>query len=218
MRSLYNTLAASALALSMVTPTHAASVVTTLTDFDAALVGKTITLDTFDNNIAGALSITLDSGVIATKEGGDTGFSFDNSVLSGRYDNATDGDGSDAPLTNTFTFDDPIFGFAAFFLRVRSITASIDGGTTFFDINQQLGGNGSNNVAGFFGLVSPTAFNTVIFGNSTTSDLDGYSLDDLRFATGSGPVSAVPLPATLPLLLAVVAGFGALSRLKKRTV
>jgi len=180
------------------------TVVTSLADFTAAVAGTTITTETFDNEIASAVSITFDTGVTSTLAGGDLvdAINFgDNRVDSGVYRGGVDGGGAVAALTTTFDFTTPIVGFGGDFGAISRLDVSIDGGTTFFDLFTETG-----EVNGFFGLVSTTAFSSVQFSTQNSTSFEGFRIDNLVFA------APVPVPAAVWLMGSALMGLVGVAR------
>ena len=158
--------------------------VDSLAAFNAAIGGATTTTDPFDNAIAGAVSITFDTGVMSTLAGGNLGFvEFDNRVIGGEYMGTLDGDGAGAPLTLTWIFPFPVIGFGAEFQDVALQDATILGTGTFFDINTVMGGED-----GFFGIVDTmTPFTSVQFSIQASTFFDSFDADNLVFAAAEVP-------------------------------
>jgi len=84
------------------------------------------------------------------------------------------------------------------------------GGTTLVDAI--VNPNAMQGFIGFFGIVSDMAIASIELAEGTMQGFmfETFSLDDARF------VSAVPLPAALPLFLTALAALGFLGRRKKR--
>lgn len=191
-------LTAAAVSSTLLSAAPASAVVTFFNDqaaFNAATAGFTFTFDGFDNDIAQADVITLDSGVISTNR---DRLVDDNSVSNGVYNNAIDGDGGTASEISEWLFPQEVtaVGFDFFDVRAGRLTLEVDGVTSQVS---PVDGDG------FFGFLSSTAVTEVTFGNATNL-INEFDLDNLQF--GSADVAAVPLPATLPLLLAGFAAMG----------
>ncbi len=202
-----------------VSAAQAAAVITSLTDFNAAI--GTAATATFDNDIPGAVSITFGTGTTSTLSGGNLTFaSTDNTVVGGRFEGLARFNGSGGAVLLTWDFGAPVIGFGADFGSGTSIGGtnnalefSVDGGTTFFDLTAQLGGD-----SGFRGYVDSAApFQTVLFRDSDTVDDQVFravfNADNLVTASASD-IEVIPLPAGLPLLLA---GLGAVALLRRRS-
>ena len=104
--------------------------------------------------------------------------------------------------TLSFVFDEPVNSFAADFAGVddnqtRGLLVSIEGEDgVSHDISQ---------LVSFLGLISDIEFDKVIIAGHNQADL-GFGIDNLSF----GQTAVVPLPASLPMLLAGLAGLGVL--------
>ncbi|TQV73260.1 PEP-CTERM sorting domain-containing protein [Denitrobaculum tricleocarpae] len=198
-------------ALSVGSAQAAPITVTSLNDFNGAIGAAPVTTETFNNNIAGAVEITFDSGVVSTAAGGNLGtVVLDNAVLNGLFRGSLDGSGGGAPLTLTWTFPVPAIGFIADFGSTSLIDVTIPGSDVFFDINTVMGA-----ASGAFGLInSQTPFTQIQFSIQGTG-LGRFSIDNLRFAAAPS-MAAVPEPGTLALFGLGLAGF-ALARRHGKT-
>ena len=177
--------------------------VTSLNDFNSAVGAAPVTTETFNNNIAGAVEITFDSGVVSTAAGGNLAVvGNDNTVFNGLFLGGLDGDGTSGPLTLTWTFPVPVIGFIADFGSTSLIGVTIPGSDVFFDINTVMGGG-----IGAFGLIdSLTPFSRIQFSIQNSPDFDIFAVDNLRFAAAPS-MAAVPEPGTLALFGLGLAGF-----------
>ncbi|GMG81218.1 hypothetical protein LNKW23_04300 [Paralimibaculum aggregatum] len=176
--------------------------------FDAATAGIGFVLDPFDNGIAAADSITLDSGVVSENMGGSRG-SFDNTVTGGIYLNAVDGNGTNASLSVVWTFPIPVtaVGLQYLGLFADEVSVTVDG--SLRALRESADGDPED---GFFGFTTTTPVTSITFTTQHPALYDTYGFDDLAFGAAS---AEVPLPAGLPLLLA---GLGALGLAARRRV
>lgn len=120
----------------------------------------------------------------------------DNSVGGGLFNNATDGDASDASATITWTFPSPVFAFGADFLSTNpgwlNLTGNFDGtGNQTLLVNDSIGG-----ADGFLGIIGNANFSSIVFGNNTTS-LDTFHIDSASFASVASVPVAVPEPGMI---------------------
>lgn len=199
-------LAAAAVSTTVLAAAPASAVTTFFTDkaaFDAATAGFFFTFDGFDNDIDADDVITLDSGLISTADGR---LLDDNSVSGGVYNNATDGDADFASQTIEWLFPAAVnaVGFDFFDVDASRLTLTVDGKST------SVGLAGSD---GFFGFVSTTLVTDLILGNASNF-VDEFDLDNLQF--GAGEIAAVPLPATLPLLMGGFVAMGVARRKRQQ--
>jgi hypothetical protein len=209
------------LLLSVVSSANAYDVYTNRADWEAAIAGSmpnpwyTITTDTFSNPIASAQSITLDSGIVSTNSAPPIlPNSFNNNSVGivnpgvDVYDNAS-GTLPGASDTITWAFPSPyVWAFGADFFRVDdlTLTGNFDGtGNQTISINTAIGGED-----GFLGVVGMAEFDSVVFGNNTTT-VDGFSVDNASFAT-----KHVPEPSAV-VALAMVGGSFLLTKKGKRS-
>lgn len=117
----------------------------------------------------------------------------------------------DVTFNATFNFSTAISAFGAYFTGVQRGDATLtytDGSQTVLTLPAaQLSSGGTS----FFGFNDPGKMITSIsYFTGTGGDFVG--VDDIRLKVAS---AAIPLPASLPLLLAGVGVFGALRRRKK---
>jgi len=181
--------------------------VTSLAEFNAAIGAAPTTGDPFDNDIAGGLSITFDSGVVSAISGGNlANAAQDNQVTGGAFVGEVDGDGLDAPMVMTWTFASPVIAFGLDFAITGRLDATIVGSGQPIDIGNTIGGT-----SGFFGLVDTmTPFTQVQFTVFDNSRNDAFSGDNLIFA--AAPL-VIPEPGTLALF---ALGLGSLALLGYR--
>lgn len=190
-------------------PAHAVSLFTDRTAWEAALGGAALTEDGFDTPIAQAASIAFDSGVISAGIGGAPG-SHDNSVGGGVYLNRID---SEDPFNGfesiTWTFPSPVFAFGADWIEVAggevlTVTADFDGtGPETVNFGTELGNTG------FLGFVGLADFTAITFGTAFPDPefTEGFSVDNLAFASAGGDTAGLPL---------LLSGLGALALLRRR--
>lgn len=206
----------------------AAAAATTFTDVSAFGAATTnLTTENFDNDIAGPTvfdtdtTITFDSGTTSTA----TNNQQFNEVDDGQFRGGTRAGRTDEfDRTITFDFGTSITAFGGLFEGASDIIIS-----GIFDGQQEsllIGDIRSDD--GFFGLTSSTGFSTVTFstdtggflpfGNPTVSlQAINFRLDDLM--TGDAldvAPPAVPLPASVLMLLSAVGGMGAIRRFSRR--
>jgi len=187
------------LVLSSVSSAEAFTTFTNRTAWQAAvdaIAGSVTTTDTFTNNIASAQTITLDSGIVSANSFPPAVMFGDNSVGGGLFNNATDGDASDASATITWTFPSPVFAFGADFLSTNpgwlNLTGNFDGtGNQTLLVNDSIGG-----ADGFLGIIGNANFSSIVFGNNTTS-LDTFHIDSASFASVASVPVAVPEPGMI---------------------
>ncbi len=186
-------------------PLSAATVVNSLAAFNAEIDNGPTETYTFPINTANSVSIDF-GAFTTTMSNPDPGTIH--RVVNERFLFQLDD-----PITNvdtmlTMEFDAQIFGLGFDAEGIEQIDISIDGGLTFFDISDAIGG--APGEAGFFGIVGDGGFTTVIF-DIIGPGGDGGLLDNLVYTTGPVP-SPVPLPASAFLLGASLLGFGAFRR------
>lgn len=210
----------------------ATTVYNNVTDFNAALPGGTSTLETFDAEATGILTAGVERafggfalsfenirgnqgvGILTPTQvntANGTAIGTTNQLAWGeRVGFSGTGDGPDV----TFRFFAPITAFAFDFSdsdTTDSYSVTIGNEAPF-----QLASGTSSTFQSFFGLVSDTAFTTVVFKQTATGGFtEAFSIDNIRtngFNTQE-EANAVPVPASLPLLLA---GFGGLAWLRRR--
>jgi hypothetical protein len=172
----------------------AVQIFTDRTQWEAAVtaLGGSLTKDPFENDIASALSITFDSGVVSTLSD-PSGLDFsDNRVEGGAYHSAVEGDSGYASRLITWEFPFPIFAVGMDFFEVTAdrlqIDANFDGtGVQQFEVFSSIGGKN-----GFLGFIGTSAFSDLIFSDSI-SLTDAFGGRNLAFAAA---VAAVPEPAS----------------------
>lgn len=189
--------------------------VTSLTDFNTAVGSAPTTSDPFDNDIAGGLSITFDSGVVSSLSGGFLGNpAQDNQVSGGTFLGEVDGDmdssTATAPMVMTWTFPNPVIGFGLDFAITGRLDAAIVGSGQIFDIGNTIGGR-----SGFFGLVDTMApFTQVQFTVDNNFRNDLFNGDNLIFA--AAPI-VLPEPGTLALFALGLGSLALIGYRKRRT-
>lgn len=209
MRSFF-LLAAAWIGMVGATPASSASItVTSLADFDTSVGSAMTTTDTFSNVIEGGFTITFDSGVTSSISGVSdvTEAARKNQVSSLGFLGDIKGPRLGGSVI-IWRFGAPVIGFGADFSGVEQIDVSIDGGSSFIDINTEIGGT-----TGFFGLVDTmTPFSQVLFSvrpdASDALDNDFFFADDLIFARPAPAL--VPLPTAAWLLLSGLGAMGAI--------
>jgi hypothetical protein len=211
LKSLALVIGTTTLILGGITSANAYTIYTTRAAWEAAIPGSTIITDTFSNDISSAQSITLDSGIVSTNSIPPTlPNSFqNNSVFGGVFNDATQAGTGTASNTITWAFPGPVFAFGADFFSTNvdrlTLTGNFDGtGDQTFVVNNTMGGPD-----GFLGLVGLAQFNSVVFGNNSTT-VDAFSIDNASFATQG----QVPEPGTVFLILAGWLGLLSTKRLK----
>lgn len=218
-----------ALAASFCTIAVSSASAATFTDAGAFATATTnIQTETFDTTIAqpglfGRPVITFNNGTTSTARNTQQ---F-NRVTGGVFMGGTRA-GRDDSFDNTIIFDfgRPVTAFGADFIGAAEIMISgmFDGQLQSFLLGDLRGDDG------FVGLTSSTAFNTITFstdaggflpfGNPTVSlQAKNFRLDNLALgdaATGD-PVSPVPLPASVLMLLSAFGGLGTLRKIRQRS-
>lgn len=206
-------LAVATLGVAVLTPAaNAFNVFTSRAAWEAAIAGATITTDPFDNDIAQAQSITLDSGIISTNSD-PVGFD-DNSVSGGVYNNATDGNGSTAAETVTWDFPEAIFAYGADFIGVEdgelTLTGNFDGtGDQTLTVSTEIGG-----ANGFLGIVGEATFSSIVFGNNAITD-NIFNIDNASFGVQAESQST-PEPSAVIALGLFGLGLGISKRVKRK--
>lgn len=194
-------------AVSSVSCVNAASfTVDTLASFNAAIEFGPTKTDTFDGTTAN--SPVIDFGDFRSTISDPDEMTI-HRKLNDRFLFQLEGEGEPVDTFATIVFDNPIFGIGFDNLGLDAIDISVDGGVTFFDIYTV-----SPSPDGFFGIISDTPFDTVLFDILGSPNGEGGLIDNLVYTTGT--VSTVPLPSSGLLLLAGLFG-GGLSRRIKRT-
>lgn len=196
--------------LALAAPGSAYTVYTNRAAWEAALSGRSIVTDTFSNQINSAQSITLDSGIVSTNSGPiSLPNMFNNNsvgvVNAGVYDNAVQAGSGTASNTISWLFPNAVTAFGADFIGAGtnrlSLSGDFDGtGLQSLIVNTTISGSD-----GFLGVIGTTSFTSIILGNSSTQ-VDGFSIDNASFA---------PVPGPLPLLGASLA-YGWSRRLRQR--
>ncbi|MEO1316955.1 MAG: VPLPA-CTERM sorting domain-containing protein [Pseudomonadota bacterium] len=198
--------------------------VTSLADFNTAIAGAPTSTETFDSDVAGGVSIAFANGTTSTLSGGSLAFAaVDNSVTGGVFQGLVDGDGSTGALFLTLDFGTPVIGFGADFTSGGNpsfpgaddnsgVEFSLDGGTTFFDLTDELGAS-----EGFLGVIDlMSTFQTVLFRSSSIdSDEGSFGVDNLILANTT---TEIPVPASALLLAAALGGLGIACRRRRRSI
>ncbi|MEM8754117.1 MAG: VPLPA-CTERM sorting domain-containing protein [Pseudomonadota bacterium] len=106
----------------------------------------------------------------------------------------------------TITFADPI---TAFFADFGAFNDEIQRTQIVVNGEQILPPVSPDDAGSSFGFISDMAFTSILF-TDFDGDNDGFSIDNIAY--GDGDLTAVPVPATLPLLLGGLAIFGLMRR------
>jgi hypothetical protein len=206
------------LLLSGVSSANAFTLFTNRAAWEAAITGSNITTDTFSNLIPSAQSITFDSGIVSTNSlDVILPNAFNNNSVSiiepDVYNNATQaGPGNTASSTITWNFPSSVFAFGADFFSATSgrltLSGDFDGtGSQTLTVFESIGGSD-----GFLGVVGQASFNSIVFGNNTTT-VDSFSIDNASFASGN-PTTDIP-ESNAVVALALVGGSLLLSKKRK---
>lgn len=169
--------------------------------FDAVLTSATIV--DFEGAL-GDLSITGDGFIRDSQRCGASLCGY-NTTLGGA-------DFLDVTFNTTFNFSTAIEAFGAYFTGVQRADATltyIDGSTTTLTLPTASLASGGTSFFGFtdFGR----SITSISYFTGTGGDFVG--VDDIRYQTAGVTATPIPLPASLPLLLA---GFGALSLVRRK--
>lgn len=125
---------------------------------------------------------------------------FDTQVDPGDNDNNTS-----PPFTITFSQAINAFGFYATDIGDfggQIVLTLNDDVVSEFIVPNTIGSNGSTDPSVlFFGFITDTAFDTIVF-SSTASDTDGFGFDDMLFGTSR----IIPLPGAAGMAMVGVAG------------
>ena len=166
-------------------------VFTNRTAWETAIAGQPIITDTFDTPIASAQTVFFDSGIKSTNSADYTlPDAFDDNsasiVTAGLYRNATQAAGAPLPrnasetITWVFPFATNAFGFDFLGASNGRLTFSgnFDGtGTQILTVNT----TGDPGRDGFLGVVGNADFNSIVFGNNSTT-FDGFDIDTASYA------------------------------------
>lgn len=183
---------------------HAATIFSDRTSFEAAT--GPLALETFDTPIANSAFITFDGGITSSRSGTTNS---PNGVSSG---------GSFVTLVTrnqqnliTLDFGQEINAFGADFSGLGSLFADLLGTDESVTIASSF------QSAGFFGFISDESFSSLRFRTATGIGFGSqlFSLDNLSSGTATD-LAPIPLPATLPLMLAAFGGIGFMRRRRAR--
>lgn len=177
--------------------TFQAATTTTLEDFDgeAGQNGATVTLPMFTATESGGIN-----GVVTFQQG-DFGGAFDFAIVS--EDEALGYDDNGSSLLTFSGFASGTTAFGTFISANADATVTVSGSTSAtFSL--------AANTPIFFGVTEAVELTSLIF-DVTGSPIVGF--DDVRIGTANEGV--VPLPASLPLLIAGLAGLGYAGRRRR---
>jgi hypothetical protein len=171
----------------------------------------TLTLDSFDNDIASSTFVTFDSGVASKAIGGNLSAGW-NAVSGGEARLSADGLGVNGPLETRWIFPTGVRALAFDFGSVSgfsSLVGDFDGTgiQAYFPAIEVAAPEG------FFGIIGAAGFDTVSF--LSAGGNDNFSIDNLAFGGTVPPPAVVPLPASLPLLIGGVGAMVFLGRRRK---
>ncbi|WP_448552403.1 hypothetical protein [Thalassotalea montiporae] len=185
------------------------------TDFQANIGSVVVEQELFLTNIAGAPSITFDSGVTSVAVGGNPTSFGDNSII----DDTAFGDGDGefvsavgpagvSPNSITWTFDSDITGFfgsfeSVTFVRMQFLDA-LDNVLRTVDFEDVFPPNPTQGLDGFLGYINTAnPFNQIQFTALPGVNFEIFSVNSFQFTDGT-PVPAVAVPTpTSPLLFLI---------------
>ena len=194
-----------ALFFSNVASTSALQIFTDRAGWEAALVGFDLSTETFDTPVAGALSLSLSSGIVstATGHGGAAGLD-NNSVTGGVFHGGVDHDQSNGFTQIVWTFPAPVVAFGADWRSAAQgagavqITGDFDGSPGMVDLGTQLGSPGT----GFLGVVGTANFTSILLTSSHAHNGETFEVDNLSLIRS---ISSVPEPGTWLLFATSIA-------------
>ena len=195
-------------------PAQALQIFTDRALWEAAVSG-TITTDPFDNPIAAAVVINLDSGIVSTGTNGTDTQNVDNGLYQAAIN--TDGDAPSFFDSITWTFPSAVYAFGADWGETATaegllLIGDFDGtGNITINFFTELVDNGGT---GFLGIIGNVPFNMITFETGGIPDSADFSeafyVDNVAFVAAT----QIPEPATLALLGLGLAGLGFARRRK----
>lgn len=217
MRLHLEAVAAAALAFAATSPAMAATVFADRASFEAA-VGST-TIETFDEDIARATTITFANGVTATKSSDGIPPTL-NEVDFGTYTGFVQRDGF---RDITFDLGRGVTAFGADFTSGIANTSLMIMGA-FDGVQQTLSIADTIGASGFFGVQGNTSFDLVTFRTNAGGSLspgaqpfggESFGVDNLTLPAAGPGVAPIPLPAAFGLMLGAMVGLGAVGRARR---
>lgn len=184
--------------------------------FASAVLGGSISSDNYDTTAVGSAPTT--AGVTYTA-------SLGSAIVTNSFLTSTNPNGLGSTsvgffqATETITFDFSV-AITAFAIDINTFatsdgayTATLNTGDTIDSIFETFSGQATGQ---FLGFVSDTAFTSLTLTgvNGVTDPNETYTLDTLIYGDAKAVTNVVPLPASLPLLLA---GFGLFFGLRRRS-
>lgn len=205
------------IALGLMAASASASTVTFFKDqasFLAATAGGTSTSEQFSAaNSTSERSISFASGLTSEAIGGRLR-SFSNIPLAGFYNGEVDSRRfPQAPAEIKWTLDTAVHAISFQYFESTAGDLGVQVGSTAS--NASILSNGDGSLNGFFGFVSTTPVDTFSFFNRFgAAGVNQFAIDNLRMIT-LPDAAVIPLPASLPLLLAGLGGLALMRRGRK---